>query len=60
MPAVRPLLADVLAFTESYAKEKGLPPLKYNVEIKANDDRDAGKESVDWPEYHASRHCRRR
>lgn len=53
MPAVRPLLADVLAFTESYAKEKGLPSLKYNVEIKANDDRDAGKESVDWPEYHA-------
>ena len=38
MPAVRPLLSDVLTFTENYAKEKGLAPLKYNIEIKADPD----------------------
>ena len=51
-PAKRPLLSEVLAFTEKYAKKKGLPPLKYNIEIKSHDDYDTGIEGVDWPEYH--------
>lgn len=51
MPAVRPLLSDVLTFTENYAKEKGLAPLKYNIEIKADPDYDGGIEGDDWPYF---------
>ena len=51
MPAVRPLLSDVLTFTENYAEEKGLAPLKYNIEIKADPDYDGGIEGESWPVY---------
>lgn len=51
-PAVRPLLTDVLTFAENYAKEKGLPPMKYNVEIKSHTDHEGGVEGRDWPVYY--------
>ena len=51
MPAVRPLLSDVLTFTENYAKEKGLAPLKYNIEIKSDPDYNGGIEGEDWPVF---------
>ena len=51
-PAKRPLLSDVLTFTERYAKEKGIPPLKYNIEIKSHHGYDGGVEGKDWPEFH--------
>lgn len=34
-PAVKPLLRDVLSFSESYTKEHGLTPVQYNVETKS-------------------------
>ena len=51
MPAAKPLLTDVIAFTESYAKEKGLPPMKYNIEIKCDPDYKGGIEGEDWPYF---------
>lgn len=52
VPAVRPLLSDVIAFAESYSKENGLPPLKYNVEIKTSKGGSSKSEGRYWPEYH--------
>lgn len=33
--AVKPLLRDVIAFAESYARQHGRPPVQYNVETKS-------------------------
>jgi len=49
IPAVKPLAKDVIAAVEKYTKENGLPPMKYNVEIKSSPDEGEG---VLWPEYH--------
>lgn len=38
--AVKPLLRDVIAFSESYAREQGRPPVRYNVETKSLPDGD--------------------
>jgi len=38
--AVKPLLQDVIAFSESYAQEHGRPPARYNVETKSLPDGD--------------------
>lgn len=47
-PAVKQLLSEVIAGVENYTTEKGLKPMKYNIEIKSA----AGKgEGVNWPEY---------
>ena len=35
MPASKPLLADVFAAIEAFAKEKAIAPPKYNIEIKS-------------------------
>lgn len=47
-PAVKQLLSEVIAGVENYTAEKGLKPMKYNIEIKS----EAGEgEGVNWPEY---------
>ena len=51
IPTIKPLLSDVLSFIENYAKEKGMAPMKYNIEIKADPDWNGGIEGVDWPVY---------
>ncbi len=35
IPAHKPLLSDVLKAAEKYAAEKGISPLKYNIELKS-------------------------
>ena len=51
IPTVKPLLSDVLTFIENYTKEKGIAPMKYNIEIKADPDWNGGIEGKDWPVY---------
>lgn len=51
VPATKPLLSDVLSFIEKYAEEKGMAPMKYNIEIKADPNWNGGIEGVDWPVY---------
>ena len=47
-PAVKPLASDLIDFVENYTKEKGLSPVRYNIEIKSK----AGNgESIWWPKY---------
>jgi len=48
IPAVKPLLADVITFVESYTSQNGLSPVKYNIEIKSDFGEGEGK---NWPEY---------
>lgn len=47
----KPLASEVIAAIENYTKEKGLKPMKYNIEIKSDFDYDGGVEGVHWPEY---------
>ena len=51
-PAVKQRAAEVIDAVEAYCKEKGLPPVCYNIEIKSDPDYDDGVEGRDWPEYH--------
>ena len=51
LPAIRPLLSDVLSFIEKYTEEKGMAPMKYNIEIKADPNWNGGIEGIDWPVY---------
>ena len=51
-PAVKQRAAEVIDAVEAYVKEKGLPPMHYNIEIKSDPDYDGGVEGRDWPEYH--------
>ena len=51
-PAVKQRAAEVIDAVEAYVKEKGLPPIYYNIEIKSDPDYDGGVEGRDWPEYH--------
>ena len=51
VPAVKPLLSDVLSFIENYTEEKGMAPMRYNIEIKTDPDWNGGIEGVDWPVY---------
>ena len=51
LPAIRPLLSDVLSFIENYTEEKNMAPMKYNIEIKADPDWNGGIEGEDWPVY---------
>lgn len=51
VPAVKPLLTDVITFVENYTKENGLTPVKYNIEIKSDYTCSNGEEGRDWPEY---------
>ncbi len=49
MPTVKPVASEVIREVEAYVKEKGLPPMHYNIEIKS----DPGEqEGICWPEYH--------
>ena len=50
-PAVKQRAAEVIDAVEAYCKEKGLAPMKYNIEIKCEEDYDGGVEGVDWPHY---------
>ena len=52
IPAVKPLAYDVVSAVEKYIKDNGLPPVKYNIEIKSDVDFDGGIEGIHWPEYH--------
>jgi glycerophosphoryl diester phosphodiesterase len=51
LPTIKPLLSDVLSFIENYTEEKGMAPMRYNIEIKADPDWNGGIEGVDWPVY---------
>ncbi len=51
MPAVKPLASEVIAAVEDYTKEKGLRPMKYNIEIKSDYDSGGGLEGIHWPDY---------
>lgn len=48
MPAVKPLAADLIAFVENYAKEKGLSPMRYNIEVKSTRRKGEGE---NWASY---------
>ena len=50
-PAVKQRAAEVIDAVEAYCKEKGLPPMKYNIEIKSDPDYEEGVEGRDWPHY---------
>lgn len=50
-PAIKQLASEVIASVESYTKENGLKPVKYNIEIKSDFDDEGGIEGVHWPEY---------
>lgn len=47
---VKPLAEDLIDFVENYTKEKGLSPVRYNIEIKS---KDAAGEGQNWPTYDA-------
>lgn len=49
IPTHKVLAADVVTAVEEYTKEKGLPPMYYNIEIKSDDEEGEG---TLWPEYH--------
>ncbi len=51
IPVHKPLAAEVIDAVEAYTKEKGLAPMKYNIEIKSDPDYDGGIEGQDWPDY---------
>lgn len=51
IPCHKPLAAEVIDAIEAYTREKGLPPMKYNIEIKSDPDYEEGVEGRDWPEY---------
>ena len=51
VPAVKPLLTDVITCVENSTKENGLTPVKYNIEIKSDYTCSNGEEGRDWPEY---------
>ncbi len=40
MPTVKPLLSEAIKASEAYVKENGLPLVKYNIEIKSDEDGD--------------------
>ena len=45
---VKPLVGDLIDFAEAYAKEKGVKPMQYNIEIKV---REGEGEGTLWPGY---------
>ncbi len=51
IPVHKPLAAEVIDAVEAYTREKGLAPMKYNIEIKSDPDYDGGIEGQDWPDY---------
>ena len=52
---VKPLAEDLIDFVETYTKENGLSPVRYNIEVKSK----KGKgEGTDWPTYdHFATEC---
>ncbi len=50
-PAVKQRAAEVIDAVEAYCKEKGLAPMKYNIEIKSDPDCEEGTEGTDWPHF---------
>ncbi|RYU96053.1 glycerophosphodiester phosphodiesterase family protein [Emticicia agri] len=50
MKTHKPLFKDMIREIEKYTKQKGLPPVKYNVEIKSNE-KEIGKTQPDYPEF---------
>lgn len=49
IPAKKPTLDELVDFVESYTREMGYSPVRYNIEIKSSA---ADGEGVNWPEYH--------
>lgn len=50
MKTYKPLFTEMIREIEKYTKQKGLPPVKYNVEIKSNE-KEIGKTQPDYPEF---------
>ena len=50
MKTYKPLFKDMIREIEKYTKQKGLPPVKYNVEIKSSE-KEIGKTQPDYPEF---------
>ncbi|WP_340233667.1 glycerophosphodiester phosphodiesterase family protein [Emticicia soli] len=50
MKVYKPLLKDMIREIEKYTKQKGLPAVKYNVEIKSNE-KEIGKSQPDYAEF---------
>ena len=44
----KPLASELIDFTENYARDKGLSPFRYNIEIKSRTGKGEGNL---WPEY---------
>ena len=51
VPCAKPLLTELVRAVEAYTAEKGLPPMKYNIEIKSDPNYDGGVEGEHWPHY---------
>ena len=51
IPVCKPLAADVIDAVEAYTRNHGLAPMKYNIEIKCEEDGEDGIEGQDWPDY---------
>lgn len=49
IPAYKPLADELIDFVENYVAEKGLTPVRYNIEIKCKEGKTEGE---NWPEYH--------
>lgn len=50
MKVYKPLFVDMIREVEKYTKQKGLPPVKYNVEIKSSE-KEIGKTQPDYAEF---------
>ena len=55
LETVKPLAEDLIDFVETYTKENGLSPVRYNIEVKS---KNAKGEGTDWPTYdHFATEC---
>ena len=48
-PAIKPLATVLIDSIETLTRQRGLDPMRYNIEIKCKKGKDEG---VNWPEYH--------
>jgi len=45
----KPLASDLIDFIEHYTAERGISPMRYNIEVKSSGKKGEGE---NWPEYH--------
>ena len=48
-PAIKPLASVLIDSIETLVRQRGLDPMRYNIEIKCKQGKDEG---INWPEYH--------